>query len=226
MLIANHPDDERLSALASHDADAIADARLTTHVTSCVRCTELVDELEVLRAALAELPDLLPSRPLQLVPPVAADHAVDRAGGWARRFFAPVLTAGAALALVGTVGTAAPVLEQMASGAQSGAAPQAVEEGTDAQPSAAAAEGSAPAAESSRDLDLFGGGDQSDASPLVTDGESPAATDTYAVAGEGDDAARQTLTAEQSPWPAVLLAGVALMIGAALLRWVLIPRAG
>jgi len=224
MLIPNHPDDERLSALASRDADAIADARLTAHVTSCVRCSELVDELGVLRAALADLPDLLPSRPLQLVPPVEADHAVVGVGGWARRFFAPVLTAGAALALVGTVGTAAPVLEQLAGGAASGADPQAVEERTDAQPSAA--EGGAPAAESSRDL--FGGADSGDASPLVSAFESPAPTDTYAVAGaDGDDeAARQRLTAEQSPWPLVLFAGVALMIGAALLRWILVPRAG
>jgi hypothetical protein len=224
MLIPNHPDDERLSALASHDADAIADARLTTHVTSCVRCTELVDELGALRSALAELPDLLPSRPLQLVPPVEADHAVEGIGRWARRFFAPVLTAGAALALVGTVGTAAPVLEQLAGGAASGAAPQAVEERTDAQPSAA--EGGAPAAESSRGPDMFGGADQGEASPLVTDREGSAPTDTFAVAGDADDAARQTLTAEQSPWPTVLFAGVALMIGAALVRWILVPRAG
>lgn len=224
MLIPNHPDDERLSALASRDADAVADARLTAHVTSCVRCTELVDELGVLRAALAELPDLLPSRPLQLVPPVEADHAVDRLGGWARRFFAPVLTAGAALALVGMVGTAAPALEQLASGAASGAAPQAVEEDTDAQ--APGAEAGASAAESSRGL--LGGADQASASPLVSAFETPAATDTYAVTGDegGDNEARQTLTAEQSPWPAVLFAGVALMMGAALLRWILVPRAG
>ena len=32
--------------------------------------------------------------------------------------------------------------------------------------------------------------------------------------------------AERSPWPMVLFAGVALMIGATLLRWILVPRAG
>ena len=108
MLIPNHPDDERLSALASRDTDAIADAELTTHVSSCTRCTELVDELGSLRLALADLPDVQPSRPLQLVPPVEADHTVDRLGGWARRFFAPVLVSGAALVLVGVIGTASP----------------------------------------------------------------------------------------------------------------------
>ena len=118
MLIPNHPDDERLSALASRDTDAIADAGLTTHVASCIRCTELVDELGALRLALADLPDLQPSRPLQLVPPVEADHAVDRLGGWARRFFAPVLVSGAALVLVGVIGTASPAFSGMA---QSGA---------------------------------------------------------------------------------------------------------
>ncbi len=107
MLIPNHPDDERLSALASRDADATADAGMTAHVASCIRCTELVDELGALRLSLADLPDLKPSRPLQLVPLVEADHAVDRLGGWARRFFAPVLVSGAALVLVGVVGTAA-----------------------------------------------------------------------------------------------------------------------
>ena len=112
MLIPNHPDDERLSALASRDTDAIADAGLTTHVSSCIRCTELVDELGALRLALADLPDLQPSRPLQLVPPVEADHTVDRLGGWARRFFAPVLVSGAALVLVGVIGTASPSLQR------------------------------------------------------------------------------------------------------------------
>ena len=225
MLIPNHPDDERLSALASRDADAIADARLTTHVTSCVRCTELVDDLGTLRAALAELPDLLPSRPLRLVPAVEAERAADGVGGWARRLFAPILTAGAALALVGVVGTAAPVLEQLAGGAASQEALDALEEHADAQPSAA--EGGAPAAESSRGL--LGGADDGAASPLVSEYGAPEASDNYAVTGvegEGDEAARQRLTADESPWPMILFAGVALMIGAALLRWVLVPRAG
>ena len=38
---------------------------------------------------------------------------VDALGGWARRFFAPMLTAGAAIAIVGLVGTTAPSLSGM-----------------------------------------------------------------------------------------------------------------
>src|SRR5688500_14731095 len=112
MLIPNHPDDERLSALASHETDAVRDATLTAHVTACERCTGLVNELGALRAALSDLPDLAPSRPLRLLPPVedVASPAGDRLGGWARRFFAPILASGAALALVGTIGTTAPAL--------------------------------------------------------------------------------------------------------------------
>ena len=73
--------------------------RCPTHVSSCVRCTGLVEELGALRASLAELPDLRPHRPLRLLPEVEPSaRRVDRLGGWARRLFAPVLTAGAALA--------------------------------------------------------------------------------------------------------------------------------
>ena len=70
MLIPNHPDDERLSALAWHDADAAADTKLTLHVSSCDRCAALVNELGALRAVLADLPDVAPSRPLRFIPPV------------------------------------------------------------------------------------------------------------------------------------------------------------
>ena len=121
MLIPNHPLDERLSALASGDPDAVADAALSEHVASCVRCTDTIAELRALRASLAELPDLRPHRPLQLLPPVADPESsrADRVGGWARRLFAPALTAGAALALVGLVGTTVPIL----GGGQAGSAP-------------------------------------------------------------------------------------------------------
>ena len=122
MLIPNHPHDERLSALASGDPEAVADSVLSEHVASCHRCTDTVAELGALRASLAELPDLRPHRPLQLVPPVTepSPSRVDGVGGWARRFFAPVLTAGAALAMVGLVGTTAPLLGGMASQAAPG----------------------------------------------------------------------------------------------------------
>ena len=163
MLIPNHPDDERLSALASSDPEAAADATLTEHVASCMRCTDTVAELGALRASLAELPDLQPDRPLQLLPPVADTPArADRVGGWARRFFAPMLTAGAALALVGLVGTTVPILGSGASGAAAQSEAAAVDSAQREQAEAtdgatlnapeAAGEGPAASAESTDDL--------------------------------------------------------------------------
>jgi hypothetical protein len=102
---AAHPDPERLAALAGDDADAKADRGLTEHVTSCDACGAQVRDMAALRVALAELPDLTPSRPLQLLPPVAAPAL----SGWRvtfRRAFAPVAVAGMALLIVGGVGAA------------------------------------------------------------------------------------------------------------------------
>jgi hypothetical protein len=100
---AHHPDPERLAALAGDDAEARTDRALTDHVASCSACGRTVDEMSSLRAALAQLPDLAPSRPLQLLPPVAAPAS----SGWRgtfRRAFAPVAVAGMVLVLVGGVG--------------------------------------------------------------------------------------------------------------------------
>jgi hypothetical protein len=116
-----HPDDERLAALAGGDADASADAGLRAHVSACDRCGPMVAELAQLRSALAELPDLVPSRPLQLVPPVPAT-AQRAQGGWLRRLAAPMLAAGAMLVLVGTVGGSG-VLSGVSMGLGSAAAP-------------------------------------------------------------------------------------------------------
>ncbi|HYI67449.1 MAG TPA: hypothetical protein VEW95_11035 [Candidatus Limnocylindrales bacterium] len=245
MLIPNHPDDERLSALASRDADATADATLSAHVSTCDRCTELVDELGALRVALADLPDLKPSRPLQLVPPVEADHPVDRLGGWARRFFAPVLVSGAALVLVGVVGTAGPAFSgQSSAGASSdlneqAAAASAAAAGVDtssaSEPAAsdapalvdasygAAAPGTAEGAEdgereSLRALASYGVQKAGSPDPLAAAGD--------AGSGEaaGADESAAVVESSRSPWPMVLFAGVALIIGALLMRWILAPR--
>ena len=242
MLIPNHPDDERLSALASRDTDAIADAKLTEHVSSCIRCTELVDELGALRLALADLPDLPPSRPLQLVPPVEADHAVDRLGGWARRFFAPVLVSGAALVLVGVVGTAGPAFSGMASSGQAGAAPQ------EAAVASSAERDNAAPSEPVATRDLVGASDSVSAPELAAGGEAagsenPQASNEVhmfqsdgglaAVDAPGTDesnreeqppSAQTDLEASRSPWPMVLFAGVALIVAALLMRWILAPR--
>ncbi len=222
MLIPNHPHDERLSALASGDPEAVADSVLSEHVSSCHRCTDTVAELGALRASLADLPDLRPNRPLQLLPPVtdAEPSRADRVGGWARRFFAPVLTAGAALAMVGLVGTTAPLLGGMAS--QAGGA-------------ADTAEMAAPDATSQRlSNDGFGTTDAA-GSEGGESGEEPAALrplatqvdgETLDAAGSDGDQAAPTVPLERSVWPMVLFTGVALMVAAALLRWILVPRAG
>jgi len=218
-MLNQHPDDERLSALASRDDDATADAALASHVDSCARCTELVDELGALRMSLAELPDLRPHRALQLVPPVADAPVADGAAGWVRRLFAPALTAGAALAVVGLVGTAVPALDGMAAGGSifsnvgtnlDGAAPG-------AEADRASRENEEPAASQAGLAPAEGGGDGEGS---VTAQESQ--SDDFEQVETFD----RDLPAERSPWPMVLFTGVALMIGVALLRWILVPRAG
>jgi hypothetical protein len=246
MLIPNHPEDERLSALAFGDTDATGDASLTDHVATCARCTETLNELGALRASLASLPDLRPSRPLQLVPGVVGqDGAPDRLGGWVRRLFAPMLTAGVALALVGVVGTASPAFEDMASGqdaageaaeiaAPASEADRALEEDGDAAGGAApgAAEESAAADEnaalqfsaSPETGDTGGDGGAAtlgdEASPTAEAAEAP-----REPAADEDVDALTSLPAERSLWPMVLFTGVALIVLAVLLRWVLAPRA-
>jgi len=234
MLNQDHPDDERLSALASLETDATSDATLTAHVSSCDRCTDLTSELGALRLALADLPDMKPSRPLQLLPPVESHGSrVDRVGDWARRFFAPVLAAGAAVAMVGVVGTAAPALDQLASGPSADRA--ATEEVAAPQASAGAGSeaGGEPAglSASADTLGSTGGSvtgesdDAADASPRVNDYGTAADSQRDAL-GEGMDEAEtsQQAASERSPWPMVLFTGVALMVGAVLLRWILAPR--
>jgi hypothetical protein len=168
-----------------------------------------VTELGALRAALADLPDLLPARPLQLLPavPDPTPSAADRLGEWARRLFAPMVTAGAALALVGLVGTASPATQPMFGGA-------------DAQVDMSEADGAGP-----ETVDTLG----ADEWAAEEGGEAPA----EGIGSERSDEARRfettgtgDLPAERSPWPMVLFTGVAVIIGALVLRWILVPRGG
>lgn len=218
MLTPNHPEDERLSAFAARDDDALADAALASHVSSCIRCTGVIAELGALRASLAELPDVAPPRPLRLLPPVADERAIG-AAGWVRRLFAPALTTGAAIAMVGLVGTAGPLFGGMASSGS----PTFQDAGTELQEA-----GEEPAA-SLAQVRSSGGGYED------VDGGAPAAADESAAAGAGESAGNggddagdrlTQLPAERSIWPMVLFTGVALMVAAALLRWILVPRAG
>ncbi len=100
----DHPQDERLAALAGGDPEVASDAALRAHVDSCDRCTDLVRDLASLRTALAELPDLAPSRPLQLLPPVDEPRTAASAG-WLRRLARPAMAAGFVLVVVGAFGT-------------------------------------------------------------------------------------------------------------------------
>lgn len=220
MLIPNHPADERLAAFADRDPEATEPA-IAEHVASCARCTGTVDELMGLQTALAAMPDIAPSRPLQLVPPVEdLSPAADRAGSWVRRLFGPILVTGAAVALVGAVGTTAPILDDMASGAGSGQGDSAWLESTAAGAPAdgGGAELVEPAASAARDSAA-----SAEADPLVA-GEDGGTDFQESGSDEGTIASR--LATERSPWPMVLFAGIALIIGALLLRWVLVPRAG
>ena len=151
-----------------------------------------------------------------------------RAGGWARRFFAPVLTAGAALALVGLVGTAAPAFRvqevfQDVGSELSAQASMAVE--APAAEGGAGAGAPAASAEEATDGEALSAGDAS--SPTESNVER-----TLSAPGETADDVDDGATAlapapaERSPWPMVLFTGVALMVAAALLRWILAPRAG
>lgn len=197
-----HPDDELLSALASRDAEAADNVALTDHVTTCDRCATVVDDLRLLRTALTELPDLRPSRPLRLVPAVEPDETRDdRLAGWVRRIFGPVLAAGAAIAMVGLVGTTAPILDGMAIGDQVG----------DELSGAAASP------------DMMAEGERPAPAARDDDGSTTGAPDHDGIGTHGFES---ELPAERSPWPMVLFTGVALMIGIAMLRWILVPRAG
>ncbi len=221
MLNQHHPDDERLSALASHDDDAAADTALTSHVDSCARCAVLVTELGALRMSLAELPDLRPSRPLQLLPPVADEKVATGAGGWIRRLFAPALTAGATIAMVGLVGTAAPALDGMAaSGGGDSAAEEVTAEAAESMDVAVPADGFERG-----DTDS-GAAEPSQATLGAAGGEGASNPDESQGGVSRFETHDDQLPAERSPWPMVLFTGVALMIAAGLLRWILVPRAG
>jgi anti-sigma factor RsiW len=128
-----HPDDARLAALADNEPEARTDAALVAHVGDCTQCSTVVAELRALQTALSELPDLAPSRPLRLLPPVT-EPEVPRAGLFrtVRRLAAPALAMGLVLIVVGAVGSAgslmggtagaAPVMGELASGAARAAA--------------------------------------------------------------------------------------------------------
>ena len=198
-----HPDPERLSALAEGEAEALADRGLTDHLAGCPSCATQVHDLAILRSALAELPDRMPPRRLQYVPPVPAP--VSR--GWRvtlGRAFAPLVVAGMVLLLVGGVGATGVLgpdgLALFDRSASSEGAPAAAPEiTTDNGSPTDAAGGVVPGARES-DMESMGS--------VAGGGEkSPGATDELAL-GAGD----------QTVWFVVAVLGLGLLVLAFVLR--------
>jgi hypothetical protein len=232
-----HPDDERLAALAGDDPEVASDAPLRAHVDSCDRCGEVVRELGSLRAALAELPDLVPSRPLQLLPPVAEPKAAR--GGWLRRLAGPAMAAGFVLVVVGAIGSsgfslsmgsagAAPVQQDLGGAAPSAAAGEGGSESTssdserptapgvlDGHGATSRAAASGDAAASSWNVYSFGATTQPEVAPPVNPGDN----------GGGTSELFQP-TDPRLPWLVVLALGVGLLFAGIYLRFAQQPRAG
>lgn len=224
-----HPDDERLAAHASGDPDVIGDATLVAHLTACDRCRPLVDDLSLLRDALAELPDVAPSRPLRLIPPVPSWDATPSRGSWVRRLTAPAMAAGAGLVLVGALGIGAPSLGglfgQAASGVfqnvgenlQGAGAPESEATPSDNAYGPGVKGSPAPSSGGTRGSTDSAGGSRPP-SAQFSPAPSPAGTD-------GTDHVNRGSSNEQ-PWLTLLIAGAGLFVIATALRFTVSPRAG
>jgi len=207
-----HPDDELLAAFAGADPDAFDDRALVDHLASCDRCAGVVDDLTSLRSALAELPDLAPSRPLQLLPPVPPP-AERGAFGWLRRLVAPIIVTGAGLLLVGSVGTAG-LLGRISLFSAAGASPGQETSATDSAYGPVAN----PAASS---------GSKGTGSGVVAVPSGPPTDRSNDSTGKGTGTPPQAgPTAPAAPWNVLLIAGAGLVLAGVLLRYTLEPRAG
>jgi hypothetical protein len=227
----SHPDDERLAAHAGGDRDAIADPSLSAHIAACDRCGPMVEELAGLRIALAELPDLAPSRPLRLIPPVPAPAATS--AGWLRRLTAPAMAAGAALVLVGAVGigatgaiggffgqAASAMFQNVGDNLQGGGAPESEATASDNAYVPGAYNSSTPPGETKGVTDSGGGSEP----PSTRSSAETSPTPAPAELG-GTDRLNTSSSAEQ-PWLTLLIAGVALFGTSAVVRFSIAPRAG
>jgi hypothetical protein len=230
---ASHPDDERLAAYAGGDRDAVADPSLSAHISSCDRCGPMVDELAGLRSALAGLPDLAPSRPLRLIPPVPAASAPRPTPlGWLRRLAGPAMAAGAGLVLIGAIGVGATsgigsLFSQAASGVfqnvgdnlQGGGAPEGEATPSDNSVVPGAYGASTPPGSTKGVTDS--GRDSEPPSPRSAQASpTPVPVDI----GSPDDLKGKPSPGQ--PWLTVLIAGVALFGTSAVLRFSISPRAG
>ena len=218
-----HPDPERLAALAGADRDALADRELIAHVADCAACDRQVRDLTALRTALSELPDLVPSRPLRLLPPVAEPRP---AAGWRitfRRAFAPLAVAGMVLLLVGGVG-ATGALGPADAGAffqrLQVSAPAAMEAATGQPEETAADAGMAPDALSSPEGSRGLTGAVATDSPRAAESSALPTDSTAEVIGGSDTGRDGDLAAveDRSGWIAAALAGIGLLALALVLR--------
>lgn len=214
-----HPNDERLAAYAAGDADALDDRALVEHLTACERCRPIVDDLTLLRGALAALPDLAPSRPLRLIPP-APEPIAPRAGRleWLRRLAAPAMATGAGLALVGAIG---------ASGVVNELAMQSTDRAVEAASASDAAKGPVAGAAGSvapGPLTSFDSLGRSDAPRPETGGVDDS---TGATPSQAENFFHPVASPPgEQPWLILLVAGAGLFGVSAAVRYSLNPRAG
>jgi hypothetical protein len=217
-----HPDDELLAAYAGGDPDVVGDAPLVAHLSACDRCRPVVDELSLLRTALGELPDLAPSRPLRLIPPVSTPVTPVARRSWLRRLTAPAMAAGAGLFLVGALGLGvfggmSSAFSNLGENLKGGANDQG------GLPAAAPSSGVAIPGDTSTGY-LSSRGPRSVASP------TPPLPTPIAPRPSAEDAAGRTHDlgggSPDQPWLTLLIAGIGLFGISAGLRFSISPRAG
>ncbi len=216
-----HPNDERLAAYAAGDADALADLAILAHLNVCERCRPIVDDLMLLRGALAVLPDLAPSRPLRLIPPVP-EATARRAGRleWLRRLAAPAMAAGAGLVLVGAVG-ASGVLNQGTMESTDRVVEAASASDAARGPVAGAAGSVAPGPQTTFGSGAYG---RSETPRTETHGVDDA---TGATPSPAEDLFQPaTSPPGEQPWLTLLAAGAGLFGVSAVVRYSLTSRAG
>lgn len=210
-----HPDDERLAAFAGADPDAVADRMLVGHIAGCDRCRPIVDEIAILRGSLANLPDIAPSRPLRLIPPMPAEPRGSGSLEWLRRLAAPAMIAGAGLVLVGAVGV---------SGIADGLTGKAVdlsERSSNGAGAPADHAGAPPPVPAASYGGAYSGGTEVPRSQ--TGGETPTPVPAPSA---GKDFHGPDRGSTEQPWLTLLIAGFGLFGVAAILRFSLTPRAG
>lgn len=222
-----HPEDERLSELAARDGDAAGDAVLVAHVDACDRCRSVVHDLALLRSQLAQLPDLAPARPIRIVLPPREPAPAERVAATVRRLFAPLVAAGATLALVGAVGLGSlgPGGAGSAARVPAGEAPADTEAGSEMRAPEPDAAGGEPAADG-EEGGITAAASSEDRVTALTEEASPESAVDAPEPQQGpaaDESASESLTA---PWLAMLIAGIALAAAALVLRFVVVPRAG